>query len=335
MVPRGTMSAAVVVCLFASSAVATDRPPPPDPADQVVEVSQNVDFVNKNGQSVHVRDDSVHELNSSVHIPVDIVIETPAQLGTNQAPIRVEGDTIDARTDVELGGFDAGDTSVVIGGNSQTYKESARTAVAGYGNTTASCFRTFGLGGSTRSNSWSFGLPLKDGDCELGEDAALAFMMGNELAAWRMYCNQSNVRRVYGAERFNRKSAREATDACLTEAGVWQSVKDTNDALVAFHEAYGAKMAELDMFRAVLEDQAATLEQLKRQSHAPAPRLPPVVVERVVYESVDYEVAAGVSGDDVQRVKSEKCPPDDPDIAAAICDGVPVLNPNRRPLPPE
>lgn len=279
-------------------------------------------------------------LHNSVTFAPEITISTPeGPNSAREAPVTLtaEGDRIDVAPQTTVEG-----DKITIGGNSSEYNEAARTAIAGYGNTTASCFRTFGLGGSSRSSSWSLGLPLKDDDCALGEDAAQAFMMGNELAAWRMYCAQSNVQKVYGWSRWNRredKVTREtASEKCLDEAGVWVVIRQTNMSLQAINDQIATLEGRNSELVAALEAQRAELTRVAELAHAPSP--PPEPREVVVYETVAAEVtipAAGLAGPagEVESKVAEKCPPDDPTIAAAICDGVPTLNPNRlRPPPP-
>ena len=205
------------------------------------------------------------------------------------------------------------------------YNEAAATAVAGYGNTTASCFRTYGVGSSRRDGSWSLGWPMKDKNCELGEDAALAFMMGNELAGWRMYCAQSNVQGVYGWKRFRMPpwkkptvSRADASEKCLTEAGVWAAMVKTDQSIAQ-------AVLRMDRLEETIRAQGETIAALMADSHKPG-ALTVARVEAIAQEThqeIVYEtVAAEQAAEDARP--PQPCPL--PDQKAAMCDGVLTFN---------
>ena len=300
----------------------------------VVDVTHDVD------QNVSLSADSVHETVQTVStgdqiVSLSVELPDPGLSSTSQnEPVQVTNNLEPA--------------DITIGGNTSTYRESARTAIAGYGNTTASCFRTYGIGGSTRDASWSLGWPLKDGDCALGEDAAQAFLMGNELAAWRMYCHQSTVRKVYGAKRWNAKSKAEAVDACLIEAGLAQMILANSDLAEEMRAALAKANTELAALRLQVVDLVAIAHKpgssARPITEADVVRLlaeaAPPALELVTIDETEYETVAGVqAGAQHITLKSApaavECPPKDSTVAAVMCDGLPVLNPNRRPLPAE
>lgn len=311
--------AAIVLSIFAAGAIAS--------SEQNHEC-QGHDNCNENGangapieQIVTVSDDSVHETTQIVHTG-----DQNVALEIAPGAVVVSVATPESPVEVTTGG-----QTVSFAGSK--YTEAARTAIAGYGNTTASCFRTYGLGGSSRSASWSIGWPVLDTDCILGEDAAQAFLMGNPIAGWRMYCHQPGVKRVYGAKRFRRGTHTAAVEGCLLEAGVAEMVAEANE----FIDRYGDRFATLEetIVRQAAEIAAwegRLVELETKPEPEPRPRITATTVRKIVAESAALSVVVGA----VPETAPLYCPPIVWPVGtnALFCEGVAYLNPDRT-VPPE
>ena len=257
-------------------------PPPPDPdpvsmaqrQDQVQDQHQHQDQhqsqvlkggVQENHQLVHANDHSVHKNDQRVH---------------NEA---TAGDS-SASAD--------NDQSVVVKGDH--HPRQAPAAFAGYGNTTATCFRTYGLGGSNSTGGISLGWPFKDGDCALAEAAKMAFAQRNVVLGWKLYCNQKTVLKVYGAKRWRNKTREAARNKCLSDAGVVR----------------GAYEEDLQKLRAEVDSKVIALYNLNTESISDVEKLKSEVlllVDRLVHvESLAHSEGKGMHVETVRKIAREE-----------------------------
>jgi len=160
----------------------------------------------------------VNTLNkSSVRVNTgDVAVETGDVLNKNQntatvekgaVDVRVDGTTVDARTDLN------------VTGDRVTYEDKRDAPDVTFipNNNTAGCRYVIGITGVGVNGGGGLGWPLKDKDCIFMEFAAMAFSQGNTDGGWDMYCSAPTIKREMGTKKgrwiFARYSG--GKDACL------------------------------------------------------------------------------------------------------------------------
>jgi len=193
--------------------------PPPDDPDRVnITNNNNNKLYNKSTSDADARakaaaDSYSKSFSASGSVSTSSVDGVAATVGDVESQSTNSlGDIINEGAEVDIEG-----DRITVKGDTSVYRQAASTAIAGYGNTTASCFRYYGLGFSSETNSTSIGWPFKDKECVLGEDAAQAFLNNNPHIGWTMYCAQRSVRRVYGMGYFGQRRDA-ASEKCMVDS---------------------------------------------------------------------------------------------------------------------
>lgn len=162
--------------------------------------------------------------------PVEVDVEQHQHQGQHQGQTAKGGDATATAQGGDSGAAsdaaaEAG-SDVTISDNSTatyTYREPP-IAMAGFSNNViAGCDRIIGFdfrGANTdRAGGASFGVPLRNKNCELEGATAQAFALGNYEMGWRLFCSQKAVwqgyRTAHEADFGRRPSKREAIASCI------------------------------------------------------------------------------------------------------------------------